>query len=289
MNRLAVGAAVLCLGVSLAAGGEIVPPGDGFSPGWKRDGKTSVFLRADLFNHIDGGADLFLELGFEKVLLQRYTRGETELAAEVYEMTGPDAALGIYLMKCGRESPLADIPARNSSETAQFAILKGRYFIQLDNFEGDEDAVPGMKALAKALLGQIADERTDPGLAALLPAEGRISGTERLIRGPVGLQPFFTFGEGDIFRQRGVVFGVLAEYDDGEGRKSSRYVVEYPDPGLAGDVFRGLRENLDPYLKVVEPGETAFIFQDFKNRFGLVRVSGTRIETRFNLSVRPAL
>ena len=48
-------------------------------------------------------------------------------------MSGPESALGLYLMKCGRETPLAGIPARNSSEPAQFTILKGRYFVHVNN------------------------------------------------------------------------------------------------------------------------------------------------------------
>jgi hypothetical protein len=61
---------VLAMAGSLAAA-ELVLPGDEFFPGWKRDGKPSVFIKADLFNHIDGGADLFLEFGFERTLVQR--------------------------------------------------------------------------------------------------------------------------------------------------------------------------------------------------------------------------
>lgn len=289
MKRLARGGAALVLAsaISLAAG--IVLPGDGFSPGWEREGKPSVFLKADLFNHIDGGADLFLEFGFERVIVQRYSRGRSEIAVEIYEMSSPEAALGIYLMQCGKESPLEGIAARNSSETSQFTVLKGRYFLQVDNFAADKGAVPGMLALTKAVLGQVADERPEPRLEALLPADKKIPGSERLIRGPVALQPYFTFGEGDIFRQAGTVFGALAEYDDGAGRKSSRFVVEYPSTEAALEVFRGLKLNLDPYLKIVDSGPAGFVFQDFKSLYGRVRLSGAKIEAFFNLAARPAL
>jgi hypothetical protein len=289
MKRLVLGAAVLVLAAAAAWAGEIVLPGDDFAPGWKRAGKPSAFIKADLFNHIDGGADIFLEFGFEKVLVQRYTRGRTEIAVEIYEMTGPEAALGIYLTKCGKESPLSGLRARNSSETAQFTLLKGRYFIQVDNFEEDRDALPGMTALSNTVLGQISDDPIDPRLAALLPAKGRIAGSERLIRGPVALQPYFTFGEGDIFRQGGKIFGTLAEYADESGRKSSRFAAEYPTAPAALETFRGIKANLDPYLKIVQTSSDAFIFEDFKGRFGLVRLSGAKIEALFNLAAKPTL
>lgn len=278
----------LAIAGSLTAA-EIVLPGDDFSPGWKSAGKPSVFIEADLFNHIDGGADIFLEFGFKRVLVQRYARAGTEIAVEIYEMAGPESALGIYLMKCGRETPFPGIPARNSSETAQFTILKGRTFIQVDNFGEDKAAVSAMTALARTILAQVADEPIDPRLAALLPADKKIAGSERLIRGPVALQPFFTFGEGDIFRQGGKIFGMLAEVSDDAGGRSSRFAIEYPASPAASEAFRGLKENLDPYLKILGTSGTVFVFEDFKGRFGLVRVSGTKIEALFNLAVRPAL
>lgn len=278
----------LALAASLAAA-EIVLPGDDFSPGWKRDGKPAVFIRADLFNHIDGGADLFLEFGFERVTVQRYVRAGTEIAAEVYEMSGPESALGVYLMKCGRETALPEIPARNSSETAQFTILKGRYFVQVDNFSEDKAAVPAMIQLSRAILDQVKDEKADPGLAALLPREGKIQGSERLIRGPVALQPFFTFGEGDIFVQGGKIFGMLAEYSDDAGGKFFRFAAAYPSAAAARETFLGLKANLDPYLKIVEAKDETFVFEDFKGRFGLVRVSGAKLEALFNLASRPKI
>lgn len=93
---------------------EIILPKDDFVPGWKRSGKAVAFIKADLFNYIDGGAELFLEFGFEKLSIQRYARGKSELTLEVYEMDSPESALGIYLTKCGLETPVKGIAARNS-------------------------------------------------------------------------------------------------------------------------------------------------------------------------------
>ncbi len=288
MRRLLGLSLFFALAASLPAA-EIVLPGDDFVPGWKASGKASIFVQTDLFNHIDGGADIFLEFGFQRAIVQRYDKVETELAVEIYEMAGPESALGIYLTKCGRETPFDGIPARNSSETAQFTIIKGRYFIQVDNFGEDKTAVPAMAALARSILGQVADEPADPALLSLLPKEKLIAASERLIRGPVALQPYFTFGEGDIFRQGGTIFGAVGEYLDDTGRKFGELVIAYPAPEAALEVLSGVKAGLDPYLKIVESGEAGFVFQDFKGGFGRVRVSGARLEALFNRTVRPPL
>jgi len=272
-----------------ALGADIKLPGDGFAPGWKTGGAPRTFLKADLFNHIDGGAELFLEFGFENVIVQRYVRGKAELALEAYEMEGAEAALGAYLLKCGRETPLPGIPARNSSEAAQFTILKGRYFILIDNPDGDKALVPAMTALAATLLEKIPAFSADARLFDLLPKEKRLAGSERLLRGPFGLQPYYTFGEGDILGLKGRIFAVLANYEEPQGQASTRIVVPYPSPAEALTVFRGLKANLDPYLKILDAGETAFSFVDFRERYGRVRLSGAKLDLAVNLPVRPTL
>ncbi len=268
---------------------ELVLPGDGFLSGWRKSGKQRTFIKADLFNHIDGGAELFLEFGFGRVTVQRYAKGKAEIVLEAYEMDGPDAALGLYLMKCGTETPQPGVPARNSSEAAQFTILKGNYFVLIDNPEEDKGLVPAMTALAAAFLAQVPSRPPNPRLWEPLPKEKRIAGSERLIRGPIGLQPFYTFGDGDILGLGGRIFGVLANYDEGGGQASTRLAIVYPAAAEARNIFLGLRANLDPYLKVLDGRETAFSFVDFRERYGLVRLMGAKIEIAVHLPARPKL
>jgi hypothetical protein len=101
-------------------------PEPGFAPGWTKAGPLRTFTGQDLFNQIDGGAELFLEFGFVKLRLQAYARGKAELTLNAYEMESAASALGIYLMKMGRETPFPEIGARNSCEEIQLTILKGR-------------------------------------------------------------------------------------------------------------------------------------------------------------------
>jgi len=263
--------------------GAQILPGDGFSAGWKKTGPARTFISQDLFNHIDGGAELFLEFGFVRLLVQAYGDGSSELTAAVYEMESASAALGIYLMKMGKETPFPEIAARNSSEDAQLTILKGRSFIQIDNF-GDKPAPRGTAvALANALLAGLPDEKPGPILDRL-PTDNRLPGSERLIRGPYGLQPYFTFGEGDILQLNGKTYAALAEYKAADGSKYNHLIVPYPDPATASAALEFLRLNLDPYLKVVETSPAAFTFIDFQKKYGTVVLAGNVLDIRFKMS-----
>jgi len=266
---------------------EIVLPGDNFFPGWTKSGKAAIFIKADLFNHIDGGAELFLEFGFERAAVQRYLKGPAGLALEVYEMKSPESALGVYLMKCGRETPLPDVPARNSSETAQFTIVKGKYFILINNFGGDKNLIQAMTSLARTILEKIPGDSEPSRLFDLLPKEGRLMGSERLFCGPLALQPLYTFGEGDLFKLKGKIFGVLANYRSGTAAIFARLVIAYPDQKQALEAYQNLRSNLDPYLKITAAESGAFKFIDYRKKYGVVRLKNSLLEILINLDSLP--
>ena len=258
-------------------------PEPGFAPGWAKSGALRTFTGQDLFNQIDGGAELFLEFGFAKLRLQSYARDKAELTLNGYEMESAASALGVYLMKMGRETPFPGIDARNSCEEIQLTILKGRYFVQVDNLGEVPAATAEAVALANAFLTGVAKE---PGPTPLdsLPAEGRVPGTERLIRGPYGLQPYFTFGEGDILSQGGRIFGALAAYRMPDGSAFTRLIVTYPDPEASAAALAHLKANLDPYMKVTADRPDGFDFADFQAKKGSVVRSGPVLDIRFGIT-----
>ena len=275
----------------MAAGGspvarQAVPgppaiPGPEFASGWAKAAPLRTFTGQDLFNQIDGGAELFLEFGFVRLRLQAYARGRAELTLNAYEMESAASALGVYLMKMGRETPFPEVAARNSSEDVQLTILKGRFFIQVDNLGEVPASKAEAAALANAFLAGVAEASALTPLD-LLPPEGRAPGSERLVRGPYGLQPYFTFGEGDILSLGGRIFGALAEYRMPDGATFTRLIVPYPDGEAAAAALTYLKANLDPYLKVTGDRPDGFDFVDFQARKGAVVLSGAVLDIRFN-------
>jgi hypothetical protein len=266
-----------------AVSGSPAIPDAGFAPGWAKAGSLRTFTGQDLFNQIDGGAELFLEFGFAKLRLQAYARGKAELTLNAYEMESAASALGVYLMKMGRETPFPEVAARNSGEEVQITIVKGRYFVQVDNLGDAAASKAETAALANAFLAGVKDESVPTPLDAL-PAEGRVAGSERLIRGPYGLQPYFTFGEGDILALGGRIFGALAEYRMPGGAAFTRLIVPYPDPAAADAALAHLKANLDTYLKVTADRPGGFDFVDFQAKKGTVVLSGAVLDIKFKIT-----
>ncbi len=261
-------------------------PAAGFVPGWKPSGPVETYAPTALYNVIDGGAELFLEMGFVDLRIQKYESAGAEIAVEAYRMENAAAALGIYLLKCSRETPLPGIEARNSGDRFQFALLKNNFFIFVNNFSGREDLLPVMTALAQRVAAAIAPGEPVRELN-ILPAAGQVPGSGLLLRGPYSLQALFTLGDGDVLQLNGLIFAAAAVYCDEAGSSHTLIVAPYADDAAAARTFASLRRSLDPYHKVLEAGADFFVFQDFQSLFGVAEVRGRRIEIRVKLAQRP--
>jgi hypothetical protein len=270
----------------MEASAQSIFPESHFSTGWIKSGPGSRFTEHTLYNYINGAAELFNEFGFLELLIQRYIRNNEEITIEVYRMERPESALGIYLMKCGNETPVTSIPARNSGNRFQLTLIKGNTFFQINNFSGNRTSIPVMINIAKLILKSIpkAEEVT---LLDILPKDNLIPGSERIIRGPFSLEPLYTFGKGDILQLTGEIFGAAADYRC-DGTVCSRIIIPFHVKESAISAVKNLKENLDRYLEILHAWKTGFIFKDYLDQYGVVYIDGIRVDIKYHLAEKPA-
>ena len=73
----------------------LLPP-DGTPSGWQRKGQERRFSGSALYQHINGGAELYHQFGFDRLLVQDYTRDAHELRVEIYKMNDPAGAGAVF-------------------------------------------------------------------------------------------------------------------------------------------------------------------------------------------------
>lgn len=287
--RAAALAVLLALlpGPAPAAGDVPVLPPSGAVGGWEIEGKPRVFRGSELYGHIDGGAEIFFEFGFEQLAVQRYRSAAGEMVVECYRMNDPLAALGIYLGRCGRETSDPGFAERHTAGRYQLVFVRERYFVIVDNPAGTPALAPALVEFARVIAARLPASQPVHAFD-VLPDAGLVEGSQRLIRGPVALQAIVTLGNGDILQLGGTLTALAAEY----GPATDRYaliVVTYPDADGAGKAFRRLVAGLDPEIKPLQTGERRLVFRDYDGTFGLASVGGARLEIRLHLKEQPPL
>lgn len=259
---------------------------DRLPPEWTESKKPRRFVGQDLFNHIDGAAELFLEVGFREVLVRQYRNADATLTQEVYEMKDPTAARAMYLRFRGKGTAVDGVAGRNVGNRYQVTAQKDRYFVQVTNLFGQERCLSAMVTLVNQVLAGIPDDGAVT-LTDLLPAEGLVPGSETIVCGPYSLQSIFTLGEGDILQLQPERCGIAGDYVTEPAGGFTRLIVAYRGGDEARAAFQHLQRGLDSELEVVRQDDQTLVFRDADSRFGSVSVTGDKLEIRLHLARDP--
>jgi len=277
----------LALAAPPVAADQALLPETGAVAGCAREGAVEVYPGAELYGLIDGGAEVFLELGFDRVTLQRYRCGGHALSLELYRMSDATAALGVYLAKCGQETPDPGLAPRHTVGRLQLQLVKGSFYVVATGDAPADGLREVLLALAGAAVAGIADEPYPDPFAAL-PKEGLVPGSERVIRGPFALQALVTLGDGDVLQLQATgVTAVAGSYLDGRGARFTRVLADYPAVTVAAGALAFVAARLDPYLTPLEHTPARLAYRDHAGRFGVLSVTGPRLELLCDLPARP--
>lgn len=204
---------------------------------WTVKDLPQAFERDDLFLYIDGGAEIYHEYGFTRVLVQDYWRGEHSISLEIFEMMDPAAAFGIYAFKRGPDGEAVDIGDGASLEGYYLNFWKGRFLVTLTGMDASEETVRGILRAARSVASRIEDTADEPALTRALPPGGLVHSSVKYIRGLLGLHNIYRFFPGNVFAFRD---GVQGNYDDGH----SLFVLAYGSPEAASAALERIESAL---------------------------------------------
>jgi hypothetical protein len=199
--------------------------------------ESENYSRSSLYTYMDGGADLYLEYGFSSLSVRHYARGKDRYLVELYEMTGPQSAFGIYSYnrRPGSESELVPgCPAGITDAEVQFT--RGSYYLVCRNEDPMARNRPEMVELVRQIAERLPGNCGAGKLFVRLPAEHRVAGSEIALFGPIGLnaRPWLAslgkegFARGWLATYKypvGQVETLLAEY--GSSKEAEQAVVRF--------------------------------------------------------------
>ena len=149
--------------------------------GWKTDGAIKSFNAETLWEYINGAAELFLAYDFQELHvadLASRTAKDLIVTVNIYDQGTPLNAFGVYNTERPDNADVLEIGGGGVVLAPyQALLLKDRYYVKVDAFEGEIDASVGgslLKAVAAALPG-------DDGLPEelfWLPDDDKVEGSE---------------------------------------------------------------------------------------------------------------
>lgn len=153
--------------------------------------RTSLYDGSSLWGLIDGGADIYLEYGFNSLMFQEVELNDVTLRVELYKMDSGNSAYGIFSVsrfKCSQEDTITKHICISQYQV-QAAI--GKFYISVSKSRNDAESNAVMLKLFTIILHKIKESPFAlPSLfsnKALAEYKNRV----KLIKGNLGMQNGF--------------------------------------------------------------------------------------------------
>jgi len=114
--------------------------------------RAGTYDGESLWGYMDGGADIYLEYGFQSLLVQELTWNHEKLRLEVYLMQTPEGAFGIYstsVIKCMQYDTLSPY---DCVSRFQYQLAYGNLYIAITSESGSAAARQLFFPIARILI-----------------------------------------------------------------------------------------------------------------------------------------
>jgi hypothetical protein len=277
---LVVAISVLC--ISDAAFAADIPidkilPSPECGPGWVMEEKVRLYNKDNLFDRINGEAELYFPYGFEALVSARYTSSrnpKASLEADVYKMGSTLDAFGIYAGYRRSDDESVNAGAEGTISPSLALFYQDRYFVRLQ--------AGGVLSLDKEIFLSCAR-----AISKKLPP---VAGTPKELEAFRKLSQIVQKSErylansllGYAFFQRGLIADAMLE-----GKEAQVFIVLGDSPAAARSAFDQYRSYLGiPEKDILKADKTGYIYisatdplyrqvivaQSGRYIFGLVRV-----------------
>jgi hypothetical protein len=150
--------------------------------------RSETYNGEGLWGYIDGGADIYLEYGFDKVLVQEIIVNGIKAKADIYMMKSAEAAFGIFSLsrfKC-RANP--ELCTFNCVSEFQVQLARGNFYMSIVNERGSDEERELCLRAAKILVNKVRSEDIETPYAFAFDPQWRVERELKFIAGKLGLE-----------------------------------------------------------------------------------------------------
>lgn len=165
--------------------GHAEESGDSLFPeieNWKTEGATNTYTPDNLFEYINGAAEVFLSYDFRKLFSRTYqSSAEKSVTADVYLHNNVNNGFGIYSQEKPEKGEFLKIGTQSYYEQGVLNFFKGRYYVKLSSFNLGKKDRELLTKFARGFDRLIKDDDTLPITLKCFPHAGKIKNSERYI------------------------------------------------------------------------------------------------------------
>jgi len=203
--------------------------------GWEKSPEITFYTPKNLYEYIDGGAELYISYSFKQLLAMTYRKeGFPEIVVDIFDMGCAADAFGVFVHGSENVDRSIDRDVESESAAGLLTFWKGQYYISILAYPESAEKKQTVLALGKHIAGLIVRSGEKPALLNRLPAENRVSGSTRYFHHYVWLNSLYYISDSNILLIDENTEVVMAGYTD----QSYVLLAAYPDKKRAKAAYR---------------------------------------------------
>jgi len=152
-------------------------------PGLENPAEPARYSADNLFEYINGAADVFIGYDFEQLFSMTYSGKEGQsIIADIYRHADPACGFGIYSQEKPRQGDFLNVGTEGYYESGVLNFFLGRFYVKIAAFDLGADEKEILIQLARGIAERIPDSPGFPPVLNAFPQTGRIPHSEHFIR-----------------------------------------------------------------------------------------------------------
>lgn len=142
--------------------------------GWKMKAEQRVYNASDLWELINGAADIFLSYYFQDLHIAEYTSKDKIIRVELYRHLTADDSYGIYTAERMPDYPQVQVGSQGYKSQGVLNFLAGNYYVKVMSAGVEEADESAIALIAEKVNASLAQPVGLPVLSLVFPDEGRV-------------------------------------------------------------------------------------------------------------------
>jgi hypothetical protein len=232
---------------------------------WKKSSTFEIYGPKNLFDYINGGAELYLSYGFKQLLSCKYKgKDHPDIIIDLFDMGNSYQAFGVF--SHSRETVDDSIGQGCEYGGGLLIFWKGKFYVSILAYPETEAARRAILHIGREIASIIGEKGQFPPILKLMPQEDLVQESIRYFNHYIWLNSHYFISNDNILHIDRHTEAVLAQYKKGLGKYFMLLVV-YPDIEKAQKAYSDFRKY---YLK------------DSANRWAGCQIRSKRLWLVFN-------
>lgn len=267
----------------------------GGKDGWVRSGKSAgsigpeIYDRKNLFDYMDGGAELYLAYDFQKLAVQRYLSDSRDsvtknsLTVEIYQVNSSPDAYGLFSLD--QDGETVELGQKGVYGYGLLRFWKDRFLVRI---LGSQDNLKEIiLKFGLEIDHKIKTEGKPPELLSKTPKDNQVPNSDHFFHKQIILNNLYFLSDKNILNLNDETDCLLADFKFDE-QILKLLLIKYPDYKKAKDAYESfnkfyLKNEASEKNKVIEIEEGKLVGMDLEKNYLLLVFEGKDKKTTLQL------